>query len=51
MIESYIAVKKINQAERQRLAELFAEIDRDKNGVIDIREFKAFYNENSEYYD
>jgi Ca2+-binding EF-hand superfamily protein len=36
MIESYIAFKRITQSERQRLAKIFKEIDKDKSGVIDI---------------
>lgn len=51
MIESYLVCKKINQAERQRLALIFESIDEDKSGIIDIEEFKKFYCENSEHYD
>ena len=36
MIESYIAFKRIAQNERQRLAKIFEEIDKDKSGMIDI---------------
>lgn len=50
MIESYISFKRIAQNERQRLAKIFEEIDKDKSGMIDIAEFKEFYAEYSENY-
>lgn len=43
MIESYICFKQINQKERQKLAKIFEEIDKDKSGYIDITELKQFY--------
>lgn len=43
MIESYICFKKVNQKERQRFANIFEEIDKDKSGFIDIKELKQFY--------
>lgn len=42
MVESFIAFRKINQVERQKLATIFAEIDKDKSGGIDKKELKSF---------
>ncbi len=50
MIESYLCFKKINQKERQKLASVFEEIDKDKSGFIDISELKLFFKENTEDY-
>lgn len=36
MIEGYLVTKKINQAERQHLAEIFQSIDEDHSGIIEI---------------
>lgn len=36
MIEAFLIYKKVNQAERQRLASIFEEIDEDKSGIIEI---------------
>ena len=43
MVESYLVCKKINQEERQHLAEIFESIDEDKSGIIDIEELRKFY--------
>jgi Ca2+-binding EF-hand superfamily protein len=50
MIEGYLVTKKINQAERQHLASIFESIDEDHSGIIEVEEFKKFYQDNSEYY-
>jgi hypothetical protein len=38
LIESYLALRRITQEERQRLAEMFTSIDSDGNGVISREE-------------
>jgi|LakMenE01Jun11ns_1017448.scaffolds.fasta_scaffold9132585_2 Ca2+-binding EF-hand superfamily protein len=43
MIEGYLICKRINQQERQHMANIFQEIDEDKSGRIEICELKKFY--------
>jgi Ca2+-binding EF-hand superfamily protein len=50
VIESYLSLKKVNQQERQELANLFNEIDSDGNGMIDVSEFVEIYKTNVSAY-
>jgi Ca2+-binding EF-hand superfamily protein len=47
VIESYISMKKVSQEERERLASIFNEIDKDGNGMIDIAELIEIYKQHA----